>query len=213
MKYSASSVWENKDEYDVVVVGAGHAGCEAALATARLGFKTVIFTVSVDSIALMPCNPNIGGSSKGHLVRELDALGGEMGKVIDQTFIQSKMLNSSKGPAVHSLRAQADKANYSKTMRQVLQNQENLDIRQMEVTEILAEDGKITGVQTYSGAIYRCKAVVLCTGTYLKARCIYGEISTHTGPNGLQSANYLTDSLKALGIKMYRFKNRYTGAY
>jgi tRNA uridine 5-carboxymethylaminomethyl modification enzyme len=206
MKYSASSVWENKDEYDVVVVGAGHAGCEAALATARLGFKTVIFTVSVDSIALMPCNPNIGGSSKGHLVRELDALGGEMGKVIDQTFIQSKMLNSSKGPAVHSLRAQADKANYSKTMRQVLQNQENLDIRQMEVTEILAEDGKITGVQTYSGAIYRCKAVVLCTGTYLKARCIYGEISTHTGPNGLQSANYLTDSLKALGIKMYRFK-------
>ena len=206
MKYSASSVWENKDEYDVVVVGAGHAGCEAALATARLGFKTVIFTVSVDSIALMPCNPNIGGSSKGHLVRELDALGGEMGKVIDQTFIQSKMLNSSKGPAVHSLRAQADKANYSKTMRQVLQNQENLDIRQMEVTEILAEEGKITGVQTYSGAIYRCKAVVLCTGTYLKARCIYGEISTHTGPNGLQSANYLTDSLKALGIKMYRFK-------
>lgn len=206
MKYSASSVWENKDEYDVVVVGAGHAGCEAALVTARLGFKTVIFTVSVDSIALMPCNPNIGGSSKGHLVRELDALGGEMGKVIDQTFIQSKMLNSSKGPAVHSLRAQADKANYSKTMRQVLQNQENLDIRQMEVTEILAEDGKITGVQTYSGAIYRCKAVVLCTGTYLKARCIYGEISTHTGPNGLQSANYLTDSLKALGIKMYRFK-------
>ena len=206
MKYSASSVWENKDEYDVVVVGAGHAGCEAALATARLGFKTVIFTVSVDSIALMPCNPNIGGSSKGHLVGELDALGGEMGKVIDQTFIQSKMLNSSKGPAVHSLRAQADKANYSKTMRQVLQNQENLDIRQMEVTEILAEDGKITGVQTYSGAIYRCKAVVLCTGTYLKARCIYGEISTHTGPNGLQSANYLTDSLKALGIKMYRFK-------
>ena len=206
MKYSASSVWENKDEYDVVVVGAGHAGCEAALATARLGFKTVIFTVSVDSVALMPCNPNIGGSSKGHLVRELDALGGEMGKVIDQTFIQSKMLNSSKGPAVHSLRAQADKANYSKTMRQVLQNQENLDIRQMEVTEILAEDGKITGVQTYSGAIYRCKAVVLCTGTYLKARCIYGEISTHTGPNGLQSANYLTDSLKALGIKMYRFK-------
>ena len=206
MKYSASSVWENKDEYDVVVVGAGHAGCEAALATARLGFKTVIFTVSVDSIALMPCNPNIGGSSKGHLVRELDALGGEMGKVIDQTFIQSKMLNSSKGPAVHSLRAQADKANYSKTMRQVLQNQENLDIRQMEVTEILVEDGKITGVQTYSGAIYRCKAVVLCTGTYLKARCIYGEISTHTGPNGLQSANYLTDSLKALGIKMYRFK-------
>ena len=195
-----------EEYYDVVVVGAGHAGCEAALAAARLGCETIIFTVSMNSVALMPCNPNIGGSSKGHLVKEIDALGGEMGKVIDQTFIQSKMLNSSKGPAVHSLRAQADKANYSKTMRQVLQNQENLDIRQMEVTEILAEDGKITGVQTYSGAIYRCKAVVLCTGTYLKARCIYGEISTHTGPNGLQSANYLTDSLKALGIKMYRFK-------
>ena len=206
MKYSANSVWENKDYYDVAVVGAGHAGCEAALATARLGFKTVMFTVSVDSIAMMPCNPNIGGSSKGHLVRELDALGGEMGKVIDKTFIQSKMLNQSKGPAVHSLRAQADKANYSKTMRMVLQNQENLDIRQMEVTDILTEDGKITGVQTYSGAIYRCRAVVLCTGTYLKARCIYGEISTQTGPNGLQPANYLTDSLKSLGIKMYRFK-------
>ena len=206
MKYSANSVWENKDYYDVAVVGAGHAGCEAALATARLGFKTVMFTVSVDSIALMPCNPNIGGSSKGHLVRELDALGGEMGKVIDKTFIQSKMLNQSKGPAVHSLRAQADKANYSKTMRMVLQNQENLDIRQMEVTDILTEDGKITGVQTYSGAIYRCRAVVLCTGTYLKARCIYGEVSTQTGPNGLQPANYLTDSLKSLGIKMYRFK-------
>lgn len=194
------------ENYDVVIVGAGHAGCEAALATARLGFKTVMFTVSVDSIAMMPCNPNIGGSSKGHLVRELDALGGEMGKVIDKTFIQSKMLNQSKGPAVHSLRAQADKANYSRTMRMVLQNQENLDIRQMEVTDILTEDGKITGVQTYSGAIYRCRAVVLCTGTYLKARCIYGEVSTQTGPNGLQPANYLTDSLKSLGIKMYRFK-------
>ena len=206
MKYSANSVWENKDEYDIVVVGAGHAGCEAALAAARLGFKTVIFTVSVDSIALMPCNPNIGGSSKGHLVRELDALGGEMGKVIDKTFIQSKMLNSSKGPAVHSLRAQADKADYSRTMRQVLQQQENLDIRQMEVTDILAEDGKVTGVQTYSGAIYKCRAVVLCTGTYLRARCIYGDVSTYTGPNGLQAVNHLTDSLKALGIKMYRFK-------
>lgn len=206
MKYSANSVWENKDEYDIAVVGAGHAGCEAALAAARLGFKTVIFTVSVDSIALMPCNPNIGGSSKGHLVRELDALGGEMGKVIDKTFIQSKMLNSSKGPAVHSLRAQADKADYSRTMRQVLQEQENLDIRQMEVTDILAEDGKVTGVQTYSGAIYKCRAVVLCTGTYLRARCIYGDVSTYTGPNGLQAANHLTDSLKALGIEMYRFK-------
>ncbi len=206
MKYSANSVWENKDGYDIAVVGAGHAGCEAALAAARLGFRTVMFTVSVDSIALMPCNPNIGGSSKGHLVREVDALGGEMGKVIDRTFIQSKMLNKSKGPAVHSLRAQADKAEYSRAMRQVLEGQENLDIRQMEVTDILTEDGKVTGVQTYSGAVYPCRAVVLCTGTYLKARCIYGEISMQTGPNGLQSANYLTESLKSLGIKMYRFK-------
>ena len=206
MKYSANSVWENKDEYDVAVIGAGHAGCEAALATARLGFRTVMFTVSVDSIALMPCNPNIGGTSKGHLVREIDALGGEMGKVIDRTFIQSKMLNKSKGPAVHSLRAQADKADYSRAMRQVLENQESLDIRQMEVTDILTEDGHVTGVKTYSGAVYRCRAVILCTGTYLKARCIYGDVSMYTGPNGLQSANYLTDSLKSLGIKMYRFK-------
>ena len=206
MKYSANSVWENKDGYDVAVIGAGHAGCEAALASARLGFQTVMFTVSVDSIALMPCNPNIGGSSKGHLVREVDALGGEMGKVIDRTFIQSKMLNQSKGPAVHSLRAQADKADYSREMRRVLEEQENLDIRQMEVTDILTEDGRVTGVKTYSGCIYSCKAVVLCTGTYLKARCIYGDVSTNTGPNGLQSANHLTDSLKDLGIKMYRFK-------
>ena len=212
MKYSVNSVWENKDQNDVAVVGAGHAGCEAALAAARLGFRTVLFTVSVDSIALMPCNPNIGGSSKGHLVREIDALGGEMGKVIDRTFIQSKMLNRSKGPAVHSLRAQADKSAYSRAMRQVLQEQENLDIRQMEVTDILtetdSESGKriVTGVQTYSGAIYRCRAVVLCTGTYLRARCIYGDVSMQTGPNGLQAANYLTESLKSLGIEMNRFK-------
>ena len=191
---------------DVVVVGAGHAGCEAALASARLGLETVIFTVSVDSIALMPCNPNIGGSSKGHLVREIDALGGEMGKNIDKTFIQSKMLNVSKGPAVHSLRAQADKAEYSRSMRNVLENQEHLTIKQAEVTEIIVEDGAITGVKTYTGATYHCKAVVLCTGTYLKARCLTGESITHTGPNGLQAANYLTDSLKANGIEMFRFK-------
>lgn len=206
MRYSANSVWENKDKYDVVVIGAGHAGCEAALATARLGFQTLVFTVSVDSIAMMPCNPNIGGSSKGHLVRELDALGGEMGKVIDRTFIQSKMLNKSKGPAVHSLRAQADKAVYSRTMRRVLEAQENLEIKQGEVANLLVEDGKITGVQTFSGATYHCKAVIICSGTYLKARCIYGNVSQYTGPNGLQAANHLTDCLKELGIKMYRFK-------
>ena len=206
MKFSANSVWVNRDKYDIVVIGAGHAGCEAALAAARLGFTTIVFTVSVDSIALMPCNPNIGGSSKGHLVREVDALGGEMGKVIDRTFIQSKMLNKSKGPAVHSLRAQADKANYSRTMRQVLEGQENLEIKQAEVVNILTEDGRVTGVQTFSGAIYNCRAVILCTGTYLKARCIYGEVSNNTGPNGLQAANHLTDSLRELGIRMYRFK-------
>ena len=195
-----------EETYDIAVVGAGHAGCEAALAGARLGLKTVMFTVSVDSIALMPCNPNIGGSSKGHLVKELDALGGEMGKNIDKTFIQSKMLNKSKGPAVHSLRAQADKQAYSTEMRKTLENQENLTIKQGEVTKLLTEDGKITGVELYSGAIYHCKAVVLCTGTYLKARCIYGDVSNYTGPNGLQAANYLTDSLKELGIEMFRFK-------
>ena len=191
---------------DVVVVGAGHAGCEAALASARLGLETIMFTVSVDSIALMPCNPNIGGTSKGHLVREIDALGGEMGKNIDKTFIQSKMLNKSKGPAVHSLRAQADKAEYTKSMRKVLENTDNLSIKQAEVTEILVEDGVLKGVKTYSGAIYHCKACILCTGTYLNARCIYGDVSMHTGPNGLQSANYLTDSLKSHGIEMQRFK-------
>lgn len=195
-----------EENYDVVVVGAGHAGCEAALACARLGLETIVFTVSVESIALMPCNPNIGGSSKGHLVREIDALGGEMGKNIDKTFIQSKMLNVSKGPAVHSLRAQADKAEYSRTMRMTMENTENLTIRQAEVSEIIVEDGAIKGVKTYSGATYRSKAVVLCTGTYLKARCLYGEVINYTGPNGLQPANHLTDSLKENGVEMFRFK-------
>ena len=194
------------ENYDVAIVGAGHAGCEAALACARLGLETIMFTVSVDSIALMPCNPNIGGSSKGHLVKEIDALGGEMGKNIDKTFIQSKMLNVSKGPAVHSLRAQADKQEYTREMRKTLENTEHLTVRQAEVTEIMAEDGVVKGVKTYSGAEYHTKAVVLCTGTYLKARCIYGDISNETGPNGLQAANYLTNSLKKLGIEMYRFK-------
>ena len=195
-----------EETYDVVIVGAGHAGCEAALASARLGMETIMFTVSVDSIALMPCNPNIGGSSKGHLVRELDALGGEMGKNIDRTFIQSKMLNESKGPAVHSLRAQADKQDYSRHMRKTLENTEHLTIRQAEVSEIMVKDGKIRGVKTFSGAVYHAKAVVLCTGTYLKARCIYGDVSNPTGPNGLQAANHLTDSLKENGIEMFRFK-------
>ncbi len=221
MRFSVSSVPVNKCEshrkteekmnlleeyYDIVVVGAGHAGCEAALAGARMGLETIMFTVSVDSIALMPCNPNIGGSSKGHLVRELDALGGEMGKNIDKTFIQSKMLNKSKGPAVHSLRAQADKQAYSREMRKTLENTQHLTVRQGEVAKLLVEGKQITGVATYSGAIYHCKAVVLCTGTYLKARCIYGDVSNYTGPNGLQAANHLTDSLKELGIEMFRFK-------
>lgn len=195
-----------EENIDIAVVGAGHAGCEAALAAARLGLETIIFTVSVDSIALMPCNPNIGGSSKGHLVREIDALGGEMGKNIDKTFIQSKMLNQSKGPAVHSLRAQADKEEYSRSMRRVLENTDRLTIKQAEVTEIIVEDQKIIGVKTFSGAVYNCKAVILCTGTYLKARCLYGDVVSYTGPNGLQSADFLTESLKANGIEMYRFK-------
>ena len=194
------------EKYDVVVVGAGHAGCEAALACARLGLETIVFTVSVESIALMPCNPNVGGSSKGHLVREIDALGGEMGKNIDATFIQSKMLNQSKGPAVHSLRAQADKAEYSRRMRLVMENTDHLTIRQAEVSEIIVKDKKICGVKTFSGAEYSAEAVVLCTGTYLKARCIYGDVSNYTGPNGLQAANHLTDSLVANGIEMFRFK-------
>ena len=206
---------EIREKVDVCVVGAGHAGCEAALACARLGLETVIFTVSVDSIALMPCNPNIGGSSKGHLVREIDALGGEMGKNIDKTFIQSKMLNISKGPAVHSLRAQADKADYTREMRKVIENQDHLTVKQSEVCELLSEDyenpsgtarKRITGVRTFTGAVYEAKAVVLCTGTYLNARCLCGEAITYTGPNGLQPANHLTDSLKSLGVEMRRFK-------
>ena len=211
---------EIKEQVDVCVIGAGHAGCEAALACARLGLETVVFTVSVDSIAMMPCNPNVGGTSKGHLVREIDALGGEMGKNIDKTFIQSKMLNKSKGPAVHSLRAQADKAEYSRQMRKVLENQEHLTIKQAEVCELLTEEytdnvdndeksiatKRIIGVKTFTGAIYECKAVVLCTGTYLKARCLCGEAITYTGPNGLQPANHLTDSLLSLGVEMRRFK-------
>ncbi len=194
------------EPYDVVVIGAGHAGCEAALAAARLGLKTLVFTVSIDSIAMMPCNPNVGGSSKGHLVREVDALGGEMGKNIDKTFIQTKMLNMSKGPAVHSLRAQADKKDYSRAMRNVLENTDNLVIKQGEVSEVIVQDGRVTGVHTVSDAVYPCKAAIMCTGTYLKARCIYGDVSQHTGPNGLAAANHLTECLIKLGIDVRRFK-------
>ena len=194
------------ESYDVAVIGAGHAGCEAALACARLGLNTIMFTVSMDSIALMPCNPNIGGTSKGHLVREIDALGGEMGKNIDKTYIQSKMLNVSKGPAVHSLRAQADKQSYSQSMRKTVENQPNLSVKQGEICEILVENSQVTGVRTYSNAVYPCKAAIICTGTYLKARCIYGDVSHYTGPNGLPAANHLTDCLKKLGIEIYRFK-------
>ena len=194
------------ENYDIVVIGAGHAGCEAALASARLGLETIVFTVSVDSIAMMPCNPNIGGTSKGHLVREIDALGGEMGKNIDKTFIQSKMLNKSKGPAVHSLRAQADKRAYSNEMRKVLEHTEHLTIKQAEVASLIVEDGVLKGVKTVSGASYYCKAAVLCTGVYLNARCIYGDVSMYTGPNGLQAATHLTDSLKEHGVEMVRFK-------
>ena len=196
----------NFNDYEIAVIGGGHAGCEAALASARLGHKTIMFTVSIDSIALMPCNPNIGGTSKGHLVREIDALGGEMGKNIDKTFIQSKMLNKSKGPAVHSLRAQADKDAYTKAMRKVIENQDGLSVKQAEVAEIITENGEVKGVKTYSGAVYNCKAVIICTGTYLNARCIYGDVSNYTGPNGLSAATHLTDSLKNLGIRLRRFK-------
>lgn len=194
------------ENYDVVVVGAGHAGCEAALACARLSLSTLVVTISMDSIALMPCNPNIGGTSKGHLVREIDALGGEMGKNIDKTYIQSKMLNISKGPAVHSLRAQADKQDYSRTMRKILENTDKLTLKQAEVTEILVENGQVVGIKTFSEGVYPCKAVILCTGTYLNARCVYGDVSNYTGPNGLQASNHLTESLKSIGIEMYRFK-------
>ena len=194
------------ESYDVAVIGAGHAGCEAALACARLGLNTILFTVSMDSIALMPCNPNIGGTSKGHLVREIDALGGEMGKNIDKTYIQSKMLNVSKGPAVHSLRAQADKQSYSQSMRKIVENQPNLCVKQGEICEILVENSQVTGVRTYSNAVYPCKAAIICTGTYLKARCIYGDVSNYTGPNGLPAANHLSDCLRNLGIELYRFK-------
>ena len=199
-----SSVVE--ETYDVCVIGAGHAGCEAALACARLGLETILFTISMDSVAMMPCNPNIGGSSKGHLVREVDALGGQMGINIDKTFIQSKMLNKSKGPAVHSLRAQADKAAYSMEMRSTLQNTEHLTLRQAEVTDILTENDSICGIKTLSGAVYHCRACVICTGTYLKARCLYGDVIEYTGPNGLKAANHLTDSLREHGIEIYRFK-------
>lgn len=217
IKFSVNFVWENSlvrgckmdhiyETYDVAVIGAGHAGCEAALAAARLGMNTIVFIVSTDSIAMMPCNPNVGGTSKGHLVKELDALGGEMGKNIDKTYIQSKMLNVSKGPAVHSLRAQADKHAYTYEMRKVLENQPNLTIKQAEVTDILVEDGHVSGVKTYSNGIYPCRAAIICTGTYLNARCVYGDTYTYTGPNGLPAANHLTDCLKNLGIEIYRFK-------
>lgn len=194
------------EAYDVAVVGAGHAGCEAALACARLGLSTICFTVSIESVALMPCNPNIGGSSKGHLVREIDALGGQMGKTIDKTFIQSKMLNKSKGPAVHSLRAQADKSDYSREMRRILENQDNLTLKQAEIVDIITEDGHVTGVKTHTGGVYPCRAAILATGTYLKARCLCGETITYTGPNGLQAAGELTDALRRLGIELVRFK-------
>lgn len=195
-----------EDQLDVIVIGGGHAGVEAGLAAARLGMKTIVFAVNLDSIAMMPCNPSIGGTSKGHLVREIDALGGEMGINIDKTFIQSRMLNTGKGPAVHSLRAQADKNKYSRTMKLTLENQDNLKIRQNEVTELIVEDGQVKGVKVLSGSIYYGKAVIIATGTYLKARCIYGDVSIYSGPNGLQAANHLTSSLVENGIEMYRFK-------
>ena len=194
------------DEVDVIVIGGGHAGCEAALASARMELNTIMFAINLDSIAMMPCNPNVGGSSKGHLVREIDALGGEMGKNIDKTYIQTRMLNTGKGPAVYSLRAQADKAKYHNEMKKTLENTENLLVRQGEVNEIVVEDGKVTGVITESNALYKCKAAVICTGTYLKARCLYGDTIIESGPNGLRRANHLSDSLKKLGVELRRYK-------
>lgn len=193
-------------DIDVAVIGGGHAGCEAALATARMGLNTVLFAISLDSIAMLPCNPSIGGTSKGHLVREIDALGGEMGKNIDKTFIQSRMLNTGKGPAVHSLRAQADKHNYSKQMKMTLERTENLRIKQAEIVKIHVENNKVKAVETATGAIYNCKAAIIATGTYLKARCLVGDVIEYTGPNGLKAANNLSENLKELGIELFRFK-------
>ena len=196
----------NAGKIDIAIIGGGHAGCEAALAAARMGNKTIMFTMSLDSIGMMPCNPNVGGTSKGHLVREIDALGGEMGKNIDRTFIQSRMLNTAKGPAVHSLRAQADKVRYSHEMKRVLENTENLTIKQQEVVDIQVEDGKIKGVVTNTGAVYECKAIVLAGGTYIRSRCLTGECIEYTGPNGLKTSNKLSEALKAINVELRRFK-------
>lgn len=198
-KYSGGS-------FDTVVIGAGHAGCEAALATARMGKETLLLTINLDSVAMMPCNPAIGGTGKGHLVREIDALGGEMGKNIDATMIQCRMLNTAKGPAVHSLRAQADKKAYQFRMKEVIENQDHLVLKQQEATKLFIEDQKITGVQVVTGAVYQCRSCIICTGTYLKGRVFIGDVQYDSGPNGLFPARYLSDSLKENGIKLQRFK-------